>query len=208
MSSTNKQGGYGWGLALIIIGALFLLQNFDMMDVGDFISTFWPLILVIIGVKILYNHRQGANTSVEVIEVQPAGTATDQTGAYFSTSEGRLNISNIFGDIDRVIVSDDFSGGSVNNVFGDIRLDLTGIKMRQNIAKIYVSGVFGDILINTPKDIAISVKSNVTAGDITVRSQKRDGLFVDVIFKDPRFDEAEFKIYINCSMVFGSINVF
>ena len=37
------------GLILVVIGVLLLLGRFDVVDFGDFISTWWPMILVIIG---------------------------------------------------------------------------------------------------------------------------------------------------------------
>lgn len=48
-----------WGLLLIVIGALILLDNLGVIffDVSDFIVTWWPLILIIIGVNIILNNR-------------------------------------------------------------------------------------------------------------------------------------------------------
>ena len=57
MASDNKSSGMVWGAILILIGVLFLFQNFDMLDIGDIISTFWPLVLVAIGLKILYDRK-------------------------------------------------------------------------------------------------------------------------------------------------------
>ncbi|WP_147651207.1 LiaI-LiaF-like domain-containing protein [Vulcaniibacterium gelatinicum] len=42
-------------LVLIAIGTLFLLRNLDLidMDLGDLISTWWPAILIVVGVGML-----------------------------------------------------------------------------------------------------------------------------------------------------------
>jgi predicted membrane protein len=42
-----------WGLILIIIGALFLFERFGWEDVGDILSTYWPVIFILIGISIL-----------------------------------------------------------------------------------------------------------------------------------------------------------
>ncbi len=39
------------GFVLIILGVLFLLSRFDIFDFGDFVATWWPMILIIIGLK-------------------------------------------------------------------------------------------------------------------------------------------------------------
>jgi len=45
----NSSGRIFWGLALILLGALFLLDQMGRADFGDLISRWWPLILVAIG---------------------------------------------------------------------------------------------------------------------------------------------------------------
>jgi hypothetical protein len=51
-----KRGGSGGLLAggiLIVLGGLLLARNFHLLrvDLGDLISTWWPLILIVIGVR-------------------------------------------------------------------------------------------------------------------------------------------------------------
>lgn len=51
-----KRGGSGGLLAggiLIVLGALLLARNFNLLrvDLGDLIATWWPLILIVIGVR-------------------------------------------------------------------------------------------------------------------------------------------------------------
>jgi hypothetical protein len=41
-----------WGGSLIVLGALFLLYNFDLFDF-DWVWRFWPLALIVLGVKLL-----------------------------------------------------------------------------------------------------------------------------------------------------------
>jgi lia operon protein LiaF len=47
-----------WGILLIIIGLLFLFDNLEWMDFNfwDFLGTYWPLILIFIGVKNIIFH--------------------------------------------------------------------------------------------------------------------------------------------------------
>ena len=51
-----KRGGSGGLLAggvLIVLGGLLLARNFDLLriDLGDLIATWWPLILIAIGIE-------------------------------------------------------------------------------------------------------------------------------------------------------------
>jgi hypothetical protein len=51
----NKTSGILWGLAFIIVGTLMICDNLRIVrfDLGDFISTWWPLALVIIGIGMI-----------------------------------------------------------------------------------------------------------------------------------------------------------
>ena len=56
-STSSTRHRFLWGILLIFIGLLFLFNNFDLFDIGDFIGTFWPLILIVIGVKIILGRK-------------------------------------------------------------------------------------------------------------------------------------------------------
>ena len=46
-------------IILIALGALFLLQNLGLLDLdlGRLLSTWWPLILIAVGVGMLFRRR-------------------------------------------------------------------------------------------------------------------------------------------------------
>lgn len=50
-----------WGLILVFIGGIFLLKNFDVIDFDWFsVFRFWPLILIIVGVNMLFSRTDFA----------------------------------------------------------------------------------------------------------------------------------------------------
>lgn len=46
-------------LVLIVVGTLFLLRNlgFNVPGLGNLISTWWPAILVVVGLGLLFNRK-------------------------------------------------------------------------------------------------------------------------------------------------------
>ncbi len=48
-SQRHSSGRIFWGLVLILLGVLFLLDQMGRVDFGDLISSWWPLILVAAG---------------------------------------------------------------------------------------------------------------------------------------------------------------
>jgi predicted membrane protein len=59
----HHQGGIFWGLILVVFGVLFLLDRIGGLDFGTLIGTYWPVIIIILGVSILIGNgfrRPGA----------------------------------------------------------------------------------------------------------------------------------------------------
>ncbi len=52
MSSRRGDGRIFWGLFLVILGLLFLLEQAGYLDIGRIISTYWPAIFILIGLSI------------------------------------------------------------------------------------------------------------------------------------------------------------
>jgi predicted membrane protein len=202
VKQSSNNNGLFWGLILVLLGVLFLLDNFYIIDFSEAISTFWPLILIVIGIKILLDKKRDNSH-----HKTDSGTGPINMKSYKESGSGRISESNVFGDIHMKIDSESFTGASVNNVFGDIRLDLSGVKLTQEITKIHVSGVFGDVTIDIPDGIALNVRSNSVAGDISIRGNRKDGLFPNLTYQDEAYVKAKQKIDLQCSIVFGSINV-
>ncbi len=53
----QKQGGRGWaGLLLILVGALFLLGNYGLLDWFD-VARLWPILLIILGLIVISKEK-------------------------------------------------------------------------------------------------------------------------------------------------------
>jgi hypothetical protein len=55
---TIDRGSLTWGLILIGIGAVFLFAQLDILDFETVIHRYWPMILVVIGVPMLFQRRR------------------------------------------------------------------------------------------------------------------------------------------------------
>ena len=201
MANDNKNSGMIWGAILILIGVVFLFQNFDMLDIGDIVSTFWPLILVAIGLKILYD-RKSTKEGDAVLGAEVVGDSVEA-----DISSDKISKSNVFGDMTINISSQNFSGGSVSNVFGDIRIDLSKTKVIDNNCKLYVNGIFGSVYVKLPDGVQTKIKANTVAGEMSLKTESHDGLFGNIKFEDPGYETTAKRIFVNGSIVFGSITV-
>jgi putative Mn2+ efflux pump MntP len=59
MSKKAREETLFWGLILLAIGTLFLLDNLGVnIDVWNIIGDYWPVILIGIGLKNIWAHFQ------------------------------------------------------------------------------------------------------------------------------------------------------
>ena len=65
----DYQGRIFSGLLIILIGILFLLGNLGKLDIGEVFSTYWPLILIFIGIWHLIAHEFRAGFGIILIMV-------------------------------------------------------------------------------------------------------------------------------------------
>lgn len=139
-SKENK----GAGLILITIGTVFLVP--DIFDFRIDLSTFWPVIPIIVGVIFLFRHRLDG------------GERHPQRGD--GNDMDYVDDANIFGGGEKKITSVNFRGGKVTSIFGGGEYDLTRAKLADGISVIDVFIVFGGAEFIVPA--GWSVKTSVT----------------------------------------------
>jgi lia operon protein LiaF len=55
--SKRKQESLFWGIVLLLIGAVFLISNLGVdIDVWEVLGDYWPVILIVIGAKNIWQH--------------------------------------------------------------------------------------------------------------------------------------------------------
>ncbi len=176
------------GVIFIAIGAVLLLDRFEILYASD-ILRYWPAILILIGVCSLF-HRENVGSRVggAILTVLGVILLADRVGYWhvrfrdlwplllitigivllWRAIEGRrspravsisqLNEWAMFGGVERRISSQDFEGGKATAVFGGVELDLRQAAMKGNQAVIEAHAVFGGVEIRVPENWTVSVQ--------------------------------------------------
>ncbi len=55
-----KTGSVFWGLVLLALGVILLLANFEVIDYEALLD-FWPVLVIILGLKLIYNYLTKKN---------------------------------------------------------------------------------------------------------------------------------------------------
>ncbi|QQL49861.1 LiaF transmembrane domain-containing protein [Mucilaginibacter ginkgonis] len=165
---------YGW-LVTILIGVLFLSDDvFPFINIGHFI---WPLILIIIGLWVILGrdkfnksmkhafHKEpyppqpgvasdwDARVETEPVEgapgAEPASTEQIFGKARYNYGDSHIDSTSVFGSVHKMILSKDFQGGEVINIFGGTELNFTQADINGKVF-IDVTQLFGGIKLIVP----------------------------------------------------------
>ena len=190
---------YLGAIILITLGVLFLLDNLGVADFGTIISTYWPLILILIGIRIFFRYGRSSTQS------SPSGSVI--SGATQESNASMINNSNVFGDVDLKFNSKEFRGGSISNTFGDMNIDLSEIALAEGEQLLKIDGVFGDLHVLVPKDIEITATTHSVFGDVRVLGNMKSGFGQEIFYSSPNYSAASKKLRIVSNQMFGDVKV-
>lgn len=55
---SDNNDALGWGIVLVVVGAVFLLQNLFDVDIFDHIWQFWPVALIVWGLVLINRYKK------------------------------------------------------------------------------------------------------------------------------------------------------
>jgi predicted membrane protein len=173
-------------MVLVILGIGALLGQFTSFDFGSFISDWWPMLLVLVGVIQLTTRSApvaGAFVVIAAGLVLEAG-ALDLLKVDFwqlfwpvvliaigaslllpralghrATVEDADTVSyfTAFGGREDRLASTAFQGGTITALFGGVELDLRGAVLAATGAAMDVTAAFGGVNVSVPQDWVVEI---------------------------------------------------
>jgi predicted membrane protein len=177
-----------FGILLVLIGLLALLDSLELIRFWPTLGKFWPLILVALGIWLLL--RRSYFSSKDVLYIK----------------EGK-KYSKAFGDLKIDAKDVDPHGLDAEMGFGDIEVNLTGASISDRENMIHLSLGFGDIKVWVPSEVKVSASGSCGAGEIDILGKHADGLGQRVEHQDEGYESALRKLKIITKLGFGDIRI-
>jgi len=172
--------GGGWQV-LLLIGGIFLLPHIYWYYTGSSISEYtWPLVVIAFGLYMILRPKRNFHNSARFqahwknhgdkwknygkewsqynnpVSAQPLGG---------TNAEDYLDETSIFGGINRVVVSKNFKGGDIVNIFGGCDVNLTQADFNGTVT-IDIVQIFGGAKIIVPTDWKVIIKTTSVFGGV------------------------------------------
>jgi len=220
MRNYTNRSGQSIGLIIVLIGVLFLLDQWNIFHFGTIISIFWPLIVLFIGIV---KYREGDRKSAYIFMAVGAVFMLANLGILEWNSIGRLwplliilaglsiayggrnilspssreigedefDIKVVFAGSERRITNQNLTGGEITAFFGGAEVDLRDAGAATD-CHIRISAMFGGVELHVPTSWQIVITGTPILGGIGDKTrQEADGP----------------EVRISCNVVFGGIEI-
>lgn len=192
----------GWFVP-IIIGGAFLLNDYFLE--GDLRRHMWPLIIITVGllfiIRALGKRKLGCDMPHKYINPLktdpgiPGGPHIPFNNDFEPTSDDFVSSTCIFSGAKKVILSKNFRGGELVNIFGGCEIDLTQADMTTP-AVLDVTAIFGGATLIVPSNWAIKSEAVSIFGGV---NDKRKIL--------PMQESPSRTLVLKGAMVFGGMEI-
>lgn len=177
-----------FGVILIILGVLALLDSLEILSFWSALGKLWPLLLIAVGIWLLVKRRHL------------------YWGEKVDIREGK-KYSKAFGDLKIDTAGMDPHGMDVEMGFGDLEVNLNKASLSDGENVIHLALGFGDIKVWVPSDMKIKALASCGAGDIDVLGKFADGLGKSLDYQDENYDADQKKLKIYAKIGFGDIKI-
>ena len=177
-----------WGIVLIVIGGLYLLDNLGFIDfeLWSFIGKLWPVILIVIGILIIASRGGNGNPT---------------------RIKNSKSLSRFIGDLDIEISPKDIDGTRFSSFIGDMEFRMTDGELKGGENKMVSSTFIGDMTMTIPRGFPVQVRFSSFLGDFKIYDS--DGTIVGKeVYNSNSYDDSSSKLYVHCSSFIGDLKLY
>ena len=188
-------------LILILIGVAFLLRDFyPDLPIRRYI---WPGILILCGIMLIFKprRRHGQYCTIEKKKdtinsgIEESADADEAYEAQKDYQEDFVDSTSIFGGAKKNIISKNFSGGDIINIFGGTELDLSRADFKGTVI-IELTTIFGGTKLIVPSNWIIKSEAVTIFGGL---EDKRNSQTLS--------DNPEKILLLKGTVIFGGIEI-
>jgi predicted membrane protein len=170
-------------LLILTVGIVLLLGNMGVFELRQ-ILRFWPVLLIAVGVKELFERKEGRSSGVVAVLIivaaiflvsrfGPEGTLMSDPAA--AGRSGQINLSAALGGVNHRNTASSFTGGSASALMGAIDLDLRDATMTDDEATVEVFTMMGGVKIRVPETWTVETRLTPILGGVENRTRQPDG---------------------------------
>lgn len=215
-----------WGLVVTAAGGILFGNNagWFQYNLGDLWSWTWPLLIVYLGFKVLFDREPSVVIDFDSDEFKKMKKGKQRKASFRDDSAdtppepphpkkhrsfktGNKNHWTFIGDISLGQQPWEPDGTNVSMGVGSIELDLTRALLKEGDNIIDVSTWVGSVEIYVPKEMAVQATASVKLGEVALFDDTQSGTGRDAKYVSPDFYEADKRLILNVDVNIGDVEV-
>lgn len=183
------------GVILMVVGGFFIYPTLSSLfpeyffDFDFDIRTYWPVILIIIGLLLVSGRLFPSSNKY----CKKRGDNERISGGSSSSNYNKSDLIDknlIFGSTEQIVLSQNFRGGEANVIFGEMIIDLRKAMPAEGNNYLEMNVAFASGILYLPSGWNVEIQSSTIMGSIEDRR----------IYKNevPQNDQSHLTVKINC----------
>ena len=197
-------GRMWWGVLLIVLGILFILDDHSKLHISEVLLSLWPVLIIGVGVYLILHARRPVDESA-LITAPLADIGIGRR--VVETTASSVRVGNIFGEVRSRVEARNFTGGSLSTLMGIVTVDLTQAMLATGEHTLKVDSVMGSVVVRLPRGMAHTVTADGVIGTVRAGQVVRNGFFPSVHLATEGYHEAPGRLHLDLSTVFGEVRV-
>lgn len=161
-----------WGLILVGLGVLFLLNNLNVIDFT--FKNLWPIFLIILGFAIIkgsfFRHKHIIRFHHKDKNGEQGSMGTCCPGISRDVDSDYINVSAILGGVEYRFSNKQLKGGKATAIMGGCEIDLRDADMEEGSIVLDTFAFWGGIEIRIPTDWQVVMRGTPILGGMEMRT--------------------------------------
>lgn len=159
----EKFRGGAWFVLILVGGAFLVSEIIPEISIRQYI---WPMILMVVGILFIFRPKGGRCQRMRDEKKNSTGSVegSSQTDPEY-TQDDFVDSTSIFAGSNKIILSKNFKGGELVNVFGGTELNLTQADFAER-AELEMTNIFGGTKLIIPSHWSVKSEATVIFGGI------------------------------------------
>ncbi len=230
----RSKGNLLMGLFIILLGIILLLNSLGLVDIsiGDLIFTYWPVIFIFLGARLLLNRGStgeilsgvvfvvlgailiGNNTNLFHINLDSLWSLlwpvililVGVNLAFGKKGNGKSNFA-ILGSVEKKTERWVLKDSSFVAFWGGIELDLTLAEIPQEKTIVDLTAVMGGIEVIVPQDINIECKGTAILGGVELIDKSTGGIIANASYSQKSSGLSKKTVIFYSNAILGGIEI-
>jgi hypothetical protein len=218
-----------WGIGVIWLGLALLARNFNLVFFRDFLSQFWPLLIVLFGLTYFMESGKESKAVGLLIVVLGLGLLGDHLGwfafnmrnfwnifwalalilfGWLILSGGAAGKPNlvVMGGLERKGSPWELKSGSFFVIMGGVDLDLRDAVIPEGETNLDFTIVMGGVDLRVPEDIEVHCQGSAVLGGLEFFGQSAGGIYGGRTLQQGSVTAGK-KVTITCRTLMGGVEI-